>query len=231
MKMAFRQLLLTAALGMLTSAACAGTVGTLTTFTAGTAAKAAEVNGNFSALKTAVNASAADIATLQATVASQQTAVTALTSSMTALQSDVTALQAAKPTTTFAFGQGAAPQNVDSVPRFVGVTTTVTVAAGETLVVTSHFVPGWVAVTAGQTSNFNFSTCLRSSGSGSDPSAFGGQTFGAQSDHTAVGYSSAYVFTALTAGTYEVGMCGYGSSVVPGTWSSSGSRVVAQVFR
>ncbi len=41
----------------------AGNVGTLTTFTANTTAKASEVNGNFSAVKTAVNGNANDIAT------------------------------------------------------------------------------------------------------------------------------------------------------------------------
>lgn len=230
MKRAFRYQLLTATFGLLSSATFAGQVGTLTTFTAGTAAKAAEVNGNFSALKTAVNGSATDIATLQATVADQQTAIASLESAVAALQGDVTALQAAGVTTNFAFGTGAAPLNTDSTPRFVGVTTNVTVAAGETLIVTSHFVPGWVPVTTGQMSNFTFTTCLRQSGSGSTPDGFGALMYGALSDRNAVGFSTAYVFTTLNAGTYEVGMCGYGSSVVSGSWSSSGSRVVAQVF-
>lgn len=224
MRMAFRYWLLTASMGMLTSAASAGQVGTLTTFTAGTAAKAAEVNGNFSALKTAVNGSATDIATLQATVASQQTAITAL-------QGDVAALQAAGITTNFAFGQGAAPQNTDSTPRFVGVTTNVTVAANDKLVLTSHFVPSWVSEIAGVPSSFVFTSCLRQAGSSSNPDAFGSYMTGLVSDHNAVGFSTAYVFTILTAGTYEVGMCGYASSVITGTWSSSGSRVVAQVIR
>lgn len=230
MKRVFRYQLLTVAVGVLSSATFAGQVGTLTTFTAGTAAKAAEVNGNFNALKTAVNGSATDIATLQATVTSQQAAISSLASSVAALQGDVAALQAGAPSTFYAFGLGAAPQNADSTPRFVGVTTLVTVAANEKLVLTSHFVPGWVAGVAGQASSFVFTSCLRQSGSGSDPDAFGSYMTGALSDHNAVGFSTAHVFTTLTAGTYEVGMCGYGSSVVTGTWSSSGSRVVAQVF-
>jgi hypothetical protein len=48
--------------------AIAGTVIVPNTFTAGTPAKAADVNANFSAVATAVNASAENIATLQTTV-------------------------------------------------------------------------------------------------------------------------------------------------------------------
>jgi hypothetical protein len=46
----------------------AGPVGTLTTFTAGTTAKASEVNGNFSAVSTAVNANDGRITALETTV-------------------------------------------------------------------------------------------------------------------------------------------------------------------
>lgn len=167
---------------------------------------------------------------MQATVDSQQATIAALSSSITALQGDVTALQAAAPTITYAVGSGVVPQNIDSTARFVGVTATVTVAAGETVVVTSHFVPGWVSSPAGQVSNFIFSTCLRSSGSVADPSGYGAFMTSAVSDRNAVGVSTAHVFTALNPGTYEVGMCGYGSSIITGTWASGGSRVVVQNF-
>lgn len=50
------------------SGAMAGNVTVPNTFTSGTPAKAADVNANFSAVATAVNASAQDIATLQTTV-------------------------------------------------------------------------------------------------------------------------------------------------------------------
>src|SRR5438552_3241177 len=46
----------------------AGPVGPLTTFTAGTPAKASEVNGNFSAVSTAVNDNASRITALESTV-------------------------------------------------------------------------------------------------------------------------------------------------------------------
>jgi hypothetical protein len=46
----------------------AGPVGPLTTFTAGTPAKASEVNGNFTAVKTAVDDNAGRIATVESTV-------------------------------------------------------------------------------------------------------------------------------------------------------------------
>jgi hypothetical protein len=57
-----------AALLAATGLSHAGPVGPLTNFTAGTPAKAAEVNGNFSAVSTAVNDNDARITTLQSTV-------------------------------------------------------------------------------------------------------------------------------------------------------------------
>jgi hypothetical protein len=53
---------------LLGSSAFAGDVGALTTFTAGTPAVAAEVNDNFTAVKTAVDGNAADIATVNASL-------------------------------------------------------------------------------------------------------------------------------------------------------------------
>ncbi|MFZ5724542.1 MAG: hypothetical protein ACOY33_12895 [Pseudomonadota bacterium] len=58
--------------------AAAGTVTGLTTFTAGTPAKAAEVNGNFTAVKTAVDDNDARIAALEALVAALDSRIDAL---------------------------------------------------------------------------------------------------------------------------------------------------------
>ncbi len=70
-----------------------GSVGTLTTFTAGTAARAAEVNGNFSAVKTAVDGNAQDIAALLSSVNSYRSRITALEGSVATMQSAIDALE------------------------------------------------------------------------------------------------------------------------------------------
>jgi hypothetical protein len=69
---AARIAVLAAALASLPAAARAGAVGPLTTFTAGTPARAAEVNGNFGAVRTAVDDNAAKIAALTATIQAMQ---------------------------------------------------------------------------------------------------------------------------------------------------------------
>jgi hypothetical protein len=63
----FRAASISLALATIALTATAGDVTIPNTFTAGTPAKAADVNANFSAVATAVNASAQDIATLQTT--------------------------------------------------------------------------------------------------------------------------------------------------------------------
>jgi len=55
--------------------ATAGSVGSLTTFKANTTAKAAEVNGNFSAIKKAADGNAADITTNQKAIKDNKTAI------------------------------------------------------------------------------------------------------------------------------------------------------------
>ncbi len=84
----------------------AGSVSGLTTFTAGTPAKASEVNGNFSAVKTAVDDNASRIAALESAVAALKTTVTALqgdlataNSTIASLQGSVTTLQTSLATT------------------------------------------------------------------------------------------------------------------------------------
>src|ERR1700676_3223964 len=64
----YRVSLIGLALAAIALNASAGNVTVPNTFSAGTPAKAADVNANFSAVATAVNASAQDIATLQTTV-------------------------------------------------------------------------------------------------------------------------------------------------------------------
>ncbi|MGH6682615.1 MAG: hypothetical protein ACRECA_01600, partial [Pseudolabrys sp.] len=85
-----------------TTPALAGSVTIPNTFSANTPAVAAQVNADFSAVATAVNGNAADIATLQSalqalqtqvaslsnTVSSQQTTISALTSHLAAVQSN-----------------------------------------------------------------------------------------------------------------------------------------------
>lgn len=67
-----RKIIIGVAIVILSRTSFAGEITGLTTFTAGTTAKASEVNGNFSAVKSAVDDNASDISALQATVASLQ---------------------------------------------------------------------------------------------------------------------------------------------------------------
>ncbi|WP_221800361.1 hypothetical protein [Oceanobacter mangrovi] len=64
--------------------------GNITTFTAGTAAKASEVNGNFDAVVTAVDANATDISSLQSTITDLQTQLTNLQDQVDGMDEAVT---------------------------------------------------------------------------------------------------------------------------------------------
>ena len=66
----------------------AGNVGTLTTFTANTTAKASEVNGNFSAVKTAVDGNAKDIKTNANDIATNAHDITTNTNSINTVKGD-----------------------------------------------------------------------------------------------------------------------------------------------
>jgi hypothetical protein len=68
MKANLKVLVLAALSVLVNQAGHAGPVGPLTTFTAGTPAKASEVNGNFSAVSTAVNANDGRITTLESAI-------------------------------------------------------------------------------------------------------------------------------------------------------------------
>ena len=64
------------------------------TFTAGTVIKSADVNANFAAVATSVNADGTNIGSLQNSVAALQTTVTSLQTTVTSLQTTVTSQQA-----------------------------------------------------------------------------------------------------------------------------------------
>src|SRR5437773_6977683 len=68
MKTNLKILWMAALFALVSEGGLAGPVGPLTTFTAGTPAKAAEVNGNFSTVKTAVDNNDSRITTLESTV-------------------------------------------------------------------------------------------------------------------------------------------------------------------
>ena len=74
--------------------ALAGNVTGLTTFTAGTPAKASEVNGNFAAVKTAVDDNAGRIAALESAVSALQSMVATLQANLASTQSDLAAMGA-----------------------------------------------------------------------------------------------------------------------------------------
>ncbi len=82
-----------AVLAALGGTARAGSVSGLTTFTAGTPAKASEVNGNFAALKTAVDDNASRIAALESAVAALQGTVATLQSDLAMAKSTIVTLQ------------------------------------------------------------------------------------------------------------------------------------------
>lgn len=68
----------------------AGEVSELTAFTAGSTAKASEVNGNFDAIRTAVNGSATDIQTLQGAVTGIQGDISTIQDAVETIQSTLT---------------------------------------------------------------------------------------------------------------------------------------------
>lgn len=68
------------------SVACAGQVSGLVTFSAGTTAKAAEVNGNFTAVKSAVDDNHARIQALEQAVAALQSTVATLSAQLSTVQ-------------------------------------------------------------------------------------------------------------------------------------------------
>jgi hypothetical protein len=78
---------------LLATISIAGNVTLPYAFTAGTAAKASEVNGNFAAVKTAVDNNFSLIGALQTAVTTLQTTVNALTTRVTTTESNVTAIQ------------------------------------------------------------------------------------------------------------------------------------------
>lgn len=78
---------------MLTGAAApAEEVSALKTFSAGSPARAAEVNGNFTAVRTAVGDNHSRIAALEATIAELQGAIESLQASLTTLQGQMSAV-------------------------------------------------------------------------------------------------------------------------------------------
>ena len=80
---------------LMVGVAAAAPVNGLTTFTSGTQARASEVNGNFTAVKTAVDDNNTRIGTLLTQLATLQATVTALQGTVTTLQTQSTTQQTA----------------------------------------------------------------------------------------------------------------------------------------
>jgi hypothetical protein len=129
-------------------------------------------------------------------------------------------------------GIGTSPLATDDVNRFVGVTVAVPLAEGQRMLVTSTFLAFWGGnpATATDRSNFVHGLCFRSAGTTVEPVVKTMLLTGLQPDRTSQSYAVSHVLGPFTPGTYEVGMCGHGSPVVGGSWSSGGSQTAALVF-
>jgi hypothetical protein len=92
MKKQSSMMLLALTLTLATQAAVASDVTGLASFTAGTPARAADVNGNFTAVKTAVDDNQAQITALETAITTLETANTALTASIAALEAKLASM-------------------------------------------------------------------------------------------------------------------------------------------
>jgi hypothetical protein len=108
----------------------------------------------------------------------------------------------------FLGGQGI--PNPDSTTRFLAVPVTVTVPAGAKVLVDSHRAFGTSGAAAGALDLF---MCYRIAGSGVTPKLYGNGLIGMQlpaSTTATMGFSR--ILENLTAGDYEVGLCGTGGT-------------------